>query len=400
MTTVGKNLASRHAQDNDLASSPLLAVGSLSVRFPQGKQHLRAVSSVSFSMEPTESVAVVGESGSGKTTVLRAIAGLLSGQALISGSITLHGEELIGREEAQLRQLRGNQIGFIFQDPVNCFNPSMTIGAQLRRILKIHRPEVAKSNWDAEILSILGRVGIDGRGKLKNYPFQFSQGQLQRIMIAGVCLGSRPAILLADEPTTSLDVTTEAHVLELLRELRAESGMALLLVTHNLAVAAQICDRALVMYGGRVVEEASIIDLFDHPSHPYTRQLLKSLPHFPHRQGRLSPIPGELVAAIASEQGCSFRPRCAEVLGEICALQVPGLVPTGQLGQKAACHLFPAASAKGVDGGKDHGDEVSGGEESGAEGGRAEESEGACQAERKGIGEATSRRIGEATASR
>lgn len=333
---MGNNPERSCPQGKTTGNKEVLSVESLSVRFSQGEGVLSAVSEVSFSMDRTESVAMVGESGSGKTTVLRAIAGILAGQAQISGSITFGDQQL----DKGHPMTPTEKIGFIFQDPVNCFNPSMTVGSQLRRVLKIHRPDIIKEHRDGEILDFLERVGINGRGKLKNYPFEFSQGQLQRIMIAIVCLGIRPTILLADEPTTSLDVTTEAHVLELLREMRAEFGMALLLVSHNLAVAAQLCDRALVMYGGRMVEEAAIIDLFDHPSHPYTRQLLKSLPRFPHGQGRLHAIPGEPVGAWIRQKGCAFQPRCAEVIGDVCTTVVPDLVPTGQARQRAACHLY------------------------------------------------------------
>jgi oligopeptide/dipeptide ABC transporter ATP-binding protein len=334
-TADGQNVANAELEEG----GALLSVRSLSVRFGHT---IQAAQTVNLDIHRSESVALVGESGSGKTTVLRAIAGLLGG-AQVSGKVAYRGEDILGRPEAQLRPLRGREIALLFQDPVNSFNPSLTIGAQLRRVLSLHRPDLSRTRYDSEIVAMLHRVGIDGRNRLKNYPFEFSQGQLQRIMIAAVCLGARPSLLLADEPTTSLDVTTEAQVLELLRELRSETGMALLLVTHNLAVAAQLCDRVIVMYAGRVMEEAPISQLFDSPTHPYTRQLLRSLPRFPHEGGRLPTIPGEAKPGMVHSQGCAFWDRCSEFLGDVCRLRVPDLVPSdpsGGLEQRAACHRY------------------------------------------------------------
>lgn len=319
---------------------PLLTVRDLVVRFRTQRGVADAVRGVSLDLAPGEALALVGESGSGKSTLLRAMAGLLAGNAEVGGSVRLRGQELLGAPERVLRPLRGSALGMIFQDPVNCLNPSMTIGSQLRRVFRLHRPDVDAKAVDGEVVSVLERVGIDVRAKLDRYPFEFSQGQLQRVMIAAACLIGRPAVLFADEPTTSLDVTTEAQVLELLRELRAELGMALVLVTHNLAVAAQVCDRSIVLYGGRVMEEAGIDDLFERPAHPYTRQLLRSMPRFPHEGGRIYSMPGDAITAAGVGAGCEFRPRCEEVLGAVCAERVPVLLETGRHGQRAACHRW------------------------------------------------------------
>lgn len=322
-----------------MTEQALLEVKDLSVSFRGPAGLIPALREASLRVDRSEALAVVGESGSGKTTLLRAIAGLLAPGAVTSGSVRFDQKELLGAPESSLRELRGSQIGFVFQDPVNCFNPSMSIGAQLRRVLALHRPNLPRDQYDREVLAMLAEVGVDGEGKLGNHPFEFSQGQLQRMMIAAACLGGHPRLLLADEPTTSLDVTTEAQVLELLRNLRREREMALVLVTHNLAVAAQLCDRVAVMYAGRVVEESPTEDLFVRPAHPYTRQLLKALPRFPHRGGRLEPIPGESASAPQTEVGCSFAPRCGELLGDICLQSVPPLVEA-TASQKAACHLY------------------------------------------------------------
>src|SRR3954468_18953701 len=250
-------------------SDPLPDVRHLTRHFPTGRGTVRAVSDVSFSVRAGETVGLVGESGSGKSTVLRSLLGLLKppGQG-VAGEILFNGRDLRRMPDAELRKIRGGQISMIFQDPVNAFNPSFTIGDQLRRILKLHRPTAPDGGYDAEIVRMLARIGVDGRGKLGSYPFNFSQGQMQRMMIAVACLGGSPSLLLADEPTTSLDVTIEAQVLQLLRDLRQELGLALILVTHNLALVAELCDRVLVLYGGRLVEAGDVLTIFEQPGHP------------------------------------------------------------------------------------------------------------------------------------
>jgi len=330
----------RAAKEGRGPDDSILSVRDLSVRFRTARGVADAVRGVSLELAPGEALALVGESGSGKSTLLRAMAGLLAGNAEVGGSVRVRGQEILGAPEAVLRPLRGSTLAVIFQDPVNCLNPSMTIGAQLRRVFRLHRGDVGRKTVDAEICAVLERVGIDASAKLDRYPFEFSQGQLQRVMIAAACLISRPAVLFADEPTTSLDVTTEAQVLDLLRGLRTELDMALVLVTHNLAVAAQVCDRAIVLYGGRVMEEAGIGDLFARPAHPYTRQLLRSMPRFPHEGGRIYSMPGEAITAAGVGVGCEFRPRCEEVIGPICAETAPALVETGRSAQRAACHKW------------------------------------------------------------
>jgi len=244
--------------------------------------------------------------------------------------------------EDDLRRVRGGQIGLIFQDPVNAFNPSLTIGDQLRRILRLHRRELRAGGYDREISRMLARVGVDtsGGSKLNQYAFNFSQGQLQRIMIAAACLGGEPSLVLADEPTTSLDVTIEAQVLQLLRDLRRELGLALILVTHNLALVAELCDRVLVMYAGRLVEDGDVYSVFETPKHPYTTQLLRSLPRFPASGERLETMHGNVPDLTNPPPGCSFAPRCEQYIGSICDTVCPSLIPTSTVDQRAACHLY------------------------------------------------------------
>jgi ABC-type glutathione transport system ATPase component len=256
----------------DVPKGGLLRAEHLTRHFKIGgalsRRTLHAVDDVNFTIERGEIVALVGESGSGKSTVLRALLRLLPGSAHIEGQVRYHGRDLLALAENEMRQVRGGEISLIVQDPVSAFNPAFTVGDQLRRVIRLHRRERPPEGYDAEIYRMLRRVGIDPAAKLNAHPFNFSQGQLQRMMIAAACLAGRPLLLLADEPTTSLDVSVEAQVLQLLRELRAELGLAVLLVTHNLAVVAELCDRVLVMYAGRVVEQGDIYATFERPRHP------------------------------------------------------------------------------------------------------------------------------------
>jgi oligopeptide/dipeptide ABC transporter ATP-binding protein len=326
-------------------SAPILEVRRLTTHFPTGRGIVRAVSDVSFAVRPGETIGLVGESGSGKSTVLRSLLGLLKPPGrIVEGEIVFNGHDLRRLPEPELRKIRGGQIGTIFQDPVNAFNPAFTIGDQLRRILKLHRSVVPAGGYDAEIIRMLARIGVDGRGKLSSYPFNFSQGQLQRIMIAAACLGGAPSLLLADEPTTSLDVTIEAQVLQLLRDLRQDLGLALVLVTHNLALVAELCDRVLVMYGGRLVEDGDVYTIFEQPSHPYTQQLLKTIPTFPHTGERLYAMRGNVPDLVGPAPGCAFAPRCEQYIGPVSDTTRPDLWETAVPGQRAACHLYRPAS--------------------------------------------------------
>jgi oligopeptide/dipeptide ABC transporter ATP-binding protein len=329
--------ASRVRLDGTVATPLLLEVLNLSASFGT----VRAVDDLSFSMKAGEAVGLVGESGSGKTTVLRSLLGLIKPPGRVTdGKVLFNGQDLRTLPEAEMRLVRGGQISAIFQDPVNTFNPSLTIGDQLRRVLRLHRTEQPPDGYDAEIVRMLARVGVDGLGTLNRYAFNFSQGQLQRIMIAAACLGGEPSLLLADEPTTSLDVTIEAQVLQLLRDLRRELGLALILVTHNLALVAELCDRVLVMYAGRLVEDGSVYGVFETPSHPYTQQLLRAIPNFPHTDERLYSMRGSVPDLTERLPGCPFAPRCERHIGAVCETQVPELRKALGPRQRAACHLY------------------------------------------------------------
>lgn len=330
----------------DAPTPALLEVCGLTVGYPGPGGTAVVVRDASFTLAAGEVLGVVGESGSGKSTLLRALIGLLPpGGRVISGQVLLRGENLLDMPEDRLGRIRGSQVGMVFQDPVNVLNPSMTIGRQLSRILRLHRPEIGRQGRTAEILSVLEQVGIDGRGKLGSHPFQFSQGQLQRIMIAAACLAGRPALLLADEPTTSLDVTVEAQIGELLLQLRAGLGLAVILVSHDIALVGELCDRVLVMYGGRIVEEAPAASLLAEPGHPYTEQLLRSIPPFPGTGERLYAMRGEAAGPAGSGRGCVFAPRCESHLGEVCDAVEPARSAIDPGRHYAACHRYPAAPA-------------------------------------------------------
>lgn len=318
-------------------SAQLIQVEGLRVRFAGRGSPVIAVRDMDLTLKKGESLGIVGESGSGKTTVLRAIAGLLPSRNVENGSVSFKNTDILKLSERERTKIRGSGIGLIFQDPVNCFNPSFTIKSQLTRVLRLHQPG-ATANFNTVIASMFERVGIDPTGKLNRYPFEFSQGQLQRLMIAAVCLGSRPDLLLADEPTTSLDVTTEAQIISLLGELRRELGMSLLLVTHNIAVAAQLCDRLVVMYAGTVVEEGPLQDILSSPAHPYTKQLIQSIPKFPHEGGRLYAMPGDAAGALAESSGCPFAPRCEVIIDDICTRYYPTIENLTESDRRVACH--------------------------------------------------------------
>ena len=321
----------------------ILEVDGLQVTYATADGPLHAVRDLSFAAHRGQAVGIVGESGSGKSTALRGILGMLSGNASVTaGRVLLNGEDILADKAAAFRA-RGRSVTMIFQDPINSLNPSLSLGWQLGRLLKLEQPQLTRRERENRLLDILRRVGIDGREKLRSYPFEFSQGQLQRAVIAASCLIRRPQVLLADEPTTSLDVTVEAQILDLLHELREELGLTVIFVSHDLALISEFCDRALVMYAGRLVEQGSVADLLDRPKHPYTRRLLESVPVFPSSGGDLATIPGEVPNLARLEPGCAFAPRCPAYLGEICDRILPAMRATEQPGQEVACHLYKPA---------------------------------------------------------
>ena len=332
----------------DTRPDPILVVDDLHVTFgTRGTQRVHAVDGVTLDVHAGETVGIVGESGSGKSVTSLAVLGLLPRRGVeVTGSIRLDGRELIGADEKELQSIRGRRVAMVFQDPMSSLNPVLTIGRQLTEVLLRHKV-CGKKEAPQRAADLLRRVGIpEPTERLPNYPHQLSGGMRQRVMIA-MALACEPAVLIADEPTTALDVTIQAQVLELLTELVAGSGTALVLITHDLGVVAGLCDRVHVMYSGRIVESGERHDLFARPQHHYTRGLLASVPRLDLVGGKLHPIPGSPRDVIAWSDGCAFAPRCGAV-SEACLGEAPALSQAGKCLVRCA-HPVDAPLTVGAD---------------------------------------------------
>jgi oligopeptide transport system ATP-binding protein len=316
--------------------APLLAVEDLSVRFKLPQGWVTAVDRVGFSIRPGEVVGIVGESGSGKSQILLSIMGLLASNGRATGSVRFRGTELLNRPVAELDGIRGSALSMIFQDPMTSLNPYMRVNEQLTEVLTIHQG-MSESAALKTAVEMLEHVRIpDARRRITLYPHEFSGGMRQRVMIA-MALLCKPALLLADEPTTALDVTVQAQILELMSDLARDLGTAVAIVTHDLGVIARLCDRVIVLYGGRVMEEGEIDDIFHDTRHPYTSGLLAATPRLDEAtHGELRTIPGQPRAAIGDIPGCPFAPRCG-LRQDICA-ETP-VLKSGQAGHRLACHM-------------------------------------------------------------
>jgi len=324
-----------------MSGSPLLSVADLRVSFTTPDGVVRAVDGVSFDVRAGETIGIVGESGSGKSVTANAIMRLNFGERVeTSGSILFDGIDLAALDDEAMRRHRGSDIAMVFQDPLSALNPFARVGAQIGEAYRIHHPKAPKSEIREVVLDSLQRVGIpEPTKRVRSYPHEFSGGMRQRIVIA-MALVNDPRLLIADEPTTALDVTVQAQILELVQRIQAESGTAVLLITHDLGVIAEVTERVLVMYAGRVVEDTSVNDVFSRPSHPYTLGLLGSVRSLDSAgRGSLRAIPGAPPSLVNLPQGCAFRPRCAFDLGEgsACATTVPVLSEVGA--GRSACHL-------------------------------------------------------------
>jgi oligopeptide/dipeptide ABC transporter ATP-binding protein len=305
--------------------APLLEVDGLRVGFATEDGRVQAVDGVDFRLEPGEVLAIVGESGSGKSVTAQTLIGLTrSPNAHIEGSVRLRGEELTTLSESQLQEVRGREIAMIFQDPMTSMNPVYTVGSQIVEAIRAHDHSVSKKEAHGRAIELLEAVGIPDAGRrVDAYPHEFSGGMRQRAMIA-MGLALEPSVLIADEPTTALDVTIQAQILDLIQDLNRSRGLATILITHDLGVVAEVADRVLVMYGGKVVERGTLEDIFYDPQHPYTWGLLGSLTRIdqprPHRLPQISGAPPSLLHL---PTGCAFRPRCPHEFGK--CKEVPGL---------------------------------------------------------------------------
>jgi peptide/nickel transport system ATP-binding protein len=316
-----------------MMASPLLSVRGLRVWYGTARGPVRAVDGVSLDIQPGETVGLVGESGSGKSTFGRGILGLLPQGAATDGEILFEGRNLVGLSQKQLRGLRGPDIGLIFQEPMTRLNPLMRIEAHFREILKTHRPDLDDEEVRKRSLETLGKMGIPPT-RFRQYPHEFSGGMRQRIMIA-LALVLEPKLVIADEPTTALDVLVEAQILGILADLKRNFDTALILITHNLGIVAESCDRVAVMYAGKIIEEGDTRSVFADPGHPYTRELLRSIISL--ATTGLHYIPGAPPDLTDPPAACRFHPRCPNAM-RVCAAKDPIEQPIGW-GRRVLCWL-------------------------------------------------------------
>jgi peptide/nickel transport system ATP-binding protein len=335
------------------AADPLLSVRDLAVAFKTDDGLVRAVNDVSFDLYPGETLAVVGESGSGKSVSAMAVMRLLPSSAQVTGSISFDGRDLLSLSLRQMRRLQGNDIAMVFQDPMTALNPVFTVGNQLIEAIRVHNRDVSKKAARDRAVELLALVGIpQPRTRIDSFPHEFSGGMRQRAMIA-MAISNEPKLLIADEPTTALDVTIQAQVLEVMKRAQEATGAAMMLITHDLGLVAGVADHVQVMYGGRLFESGSTQTIYYHSRNPYTRGLLTSIPSATARtEHRLNPIPGAPPSAIHFPQGCVFRPRCAHATEE--CLVEPALEPVDfDRHHWSRCHYARSLSDIGAEAGED-----------------------------------------------
>ncbi|WP_419997591.1 ABC transporter ATP-binding protein [Streptomyces boninensis] len=318
-------------------TAPLLEVEDLHVEFRMQSQTVRAVNGLSYTLEKGQTVAILGESGSGKSVSAQAVMGILDTPPahVTGGSVRFQGQELLTLPERERRKMCGNRIAMIFQDALSALNPVHSVGIQIAEMFRVHRG-ASRSEAKAKAIELMDRVRIpSAAARFRDYPHQFSGGMRQRIMIA-MALALEPDIIIADEPTTALDVTVQNQIMKLLDKLQEEMEMGLILITHDLGVVADVADKIVVMYAGSVVEQAEVEELYAHPGHPYTEGLLASVPTLQSKGRRLVPISGQPPNLAAIPSGCAFHPRCKRAT-ERCSVEVPALREPAP-GHLSACH--------------------------------------------------------------
>ena len=322
-------------------SEVILEVKDLATEFDTEQGVARALDDISFEVKAGETLGIVGESGCGKSVTALSILRLLPKPAgnIVSGEVIFKGQDLIRLPADDMHNIRGNRIAMIFQEPMTALNPVYRISRQLNETLALHNPEMNKAEINEASINMLKRVGIPApERRMKEYPHQLSGGMRQRVMIA-IALLCKPEILIADEPTTALDVTIQAQILQLLKDLQKETGMAIIFITHDLGVIAELCDRVVVMYGGRIIEQADILTLFDKPRHPYTRGLLNAIPRLDKSSKKvLSTIPGMVPSLFDFLPGCRFQNRC-DYVQEQCTQDIPVLESDSD-GHQVRCFRF------------------------------------------------------------
>jgi oligopeptide/dipeptide ABC transporter ATP-binding protein len=321
---------------------PVLSIRNLAVEFHTDDGIVHAVNDISYDVFPGETLGIVGESGSGKSVSTMTILGLIPipPGKVVSGEALFKGQDLLKLDKKRLQDFRGNEVAMIFQDPMTSLNPVLKIGFQLGEAIKTHHPKEADEEIKKRVVDLLRLVGVPNpEVRYDQYPHEFSGGMRQRAMIA-MAISNSPALLIADEPTTALDVTIQAQVLQVMKRVQAETHAATILITHDLGVVAEMCDRVLVMYAGRIVEYGDVDTIFEKPRHPYTIGLMDSLPRLTEDEEWLHPIPGQPPSLINRPPGCAFHPRCFLSQGRaICRTEVPELRPVEGSAHSSACHF-------------------------------------------------------------
>ncbi len=325
-------------------SKNVLEVKNLSVSFNTADGEVHAVDNLSFDLQAGEVLAIVGESGSGKSVTASSIMGLLTaGNINLRGSIKLNEFEILGAKESEIRKLRGSDIAMVFQDPLSSLNPYYKVGVQIGEAYETHHPGASKEEVRNKVIEVMKKVGIpEPEKRIDSYPHEFSGGMRQRVVIA-IALINDPKVLIADEPTTALDVTVQAQILDLMRDLQKTSNTSIILITHDLGVVAEMVDRVLVMYAGRAIENSAVKDIFTSPNHPYTKGLLSAVRSLDKGvREKLDTIPGTPPSLLNIPQGCAFNPRCSyqKWVGEKCLIQKPELISVGN--GFSACYLSKA----------------------------------------------------------
>jgi oligopeptide/dipeptide ABC transporter ATP-binding protein len=332
-------------------TEPILEIKDLTVKFSTEDGIVHAVTDVSYDLYPGEVLGIVGESGSGKSVSMLSVLGLIPmppGQ-IDSGEAMYKGKDLLKLPKGELRELRGGEIAMIFQDPMTSLNPVFTIGDQISEALVAHTPGRSNDAAPKRTIELLERAGVpSAERRVAQYPHEFSGGMRQRAMIA-MAIANDPTVLIADEPTTALDVTIQAQIVQVLRTAQAETQAATILITHDLGLIAELADRVVVMYAGRVVEIGDVFTIFDSPRHPYTVGLMNSLAKVDADQDRLEPIPGQPPSLITPPSGCAFHPRCAHSQGRaVCMTEIPELRGMEASDHLSACHFADELAARDV----------------------------------------------------